>query len=178
MALLAVQYSSAVYTQRCEVSSNTSSSKTWNAKTDSACVPAQLLNHVQLFETPWPAAWQVPLSSQSRILEQVAISFFRDSSQPRNRAHVSCVSSPGRQILSWISYIIWRSSTNLKCGTPCSKLSKTSWSWQQRILPKWAFLAQGSVQRHGSKAHKSNPENTLVIKHKSLRLWPISIFDS
>ena len=97
MALLAVQYSSAVYTQRCEVSSNTSSSKTWNAKTDFACVHAQLLSHVQLFETPWTAAFQVHGIFQSRILEQVAISFFRDSSQPRDRAHVSYT---GRQILS------------------------------------------------------------------------------
>ena len=29
--------------------------------------------------------------SQSRILELVAISFFRESSQPRNQTHISCI---------------------------------------------------------------------------------------
>ena len=39
------------------------------------------------FEAPWTAAHQVPLSmgfSQARILEQVAISFSRGSSQPQD----------------------------------------------------------------------------------------------
>ena len=37
---------------------------------------------------------------QARILESVAISFSRGSSQPGDRTHVSCVSCIGRQILS------------------------------------------------------------------------------
>ena len=37
--------------------------------------------------------------SQSRILEWVAISYARGSSQPRNGTHVSCASCIGRQIL-------------------------------------------------------------------------------
>ena len=39
-----------------------------------------------------------PLSSLARLLEWVAISFSRGSSQPRDRTHVSCVSCIGRQI--------------------------------------------------------------------------------
>ena len=37
--------------------------------------------------------------SQARILERVAISFSRGSSQPREWTHVSCVSCTGRRIL-------------------------------------------------------------------------------
>ena len=36
---------------------------------------------------------------QARLLEQVAISFSRGSSQPRDRTHVSCISCIGRRIL-------------------------------------------------------------------------------
>ena len=45
-------------------------------------------------ETPWTVACQAPLSMgilQARILEWVAISFPRRSSQPRNRTLVSCI---------------------------------------------------------------------------------------
>ena len=50
--------------------------------------------------TPWTIAHQGPPSvhgiSQARILEWVAISFSRGSSQPKDWTHVSCI---GRQIL-------------------------------------------------------------------------------
>ena len=36
---------------------------------------------------------------QARILEWVASSFFRESSQPRDQIHISCVSCTGRWIL-------------------------------------------------------------------------------
>ena len=42
-----------------------------------------MLSRVQLFVTPWTVAHQAPLSMgvlQARILEQVAISYFRGSS--------------------------------------------------------------------------------------------------
>ena len=57
------------------------------------------VNRVQLFATPWTVTHQAPLSmnfSQTRILEWVAVSFSRGSSQPRDLTCVSCV---GRQIL-------------------------------------------------------------------------------
>ena len=65
------------------------------------CVCAQLLSCVQLFAIPWG---NLPGSSvhgilQARILEWVAISYSRGSSQPRDQTHVSCASGIGRQIL-------------------------------------------------------------------------------
>ena len=41
---------------------------------------------------------------QARILEWVAISFFRESSWPMDQTHVSCVSCIGRQILYELSH--------------------------------------------------------------------------
>ena len=44
--------------------------------------------------TPWTVARQVSLSMgfpQARILEWVAMSFSRGSSQSRNQTHVSCI---------------------------------------------------------------------------------------
>ena len=61
-----------------------------------------MLSCVRLFETPWTVAHQVPLSMgffillQGRILEWVAHSSSRGSSQPRDRTHVSCVCCIGR----------------------------------------------------------------------------------
>ena len=60
-----------------------------------------LFSHVQLFATLWTVACQVPLFMgffQARILEWVAISFSRGSSQPRDQTCVSCVSCISRQI--------------------------------------------------------------------------------
>ena len=54
----------------------------------------KLLTRVQLFVTPWTVACQDLLSMgilQARILEWVASSFSRESSQPRNRTQVSCI---------------------------------------------------------------------------------------
>ena len=66
---------------------------------DMLLVRVQLLSHVQLFVTPWTIA--LPSDSvhgvfKARILEWVAISFSRGSSQPRDQTHVSCM---GRWIL-------------------------------------------------------------------------------
>ena len=50
-------------------------------------VPEQSLSCVQLFATPWAIAGQAPPSIeifQARTLEQVAISYSRGFSQPRN----------------------------------------------------------------------------------------------
>ena len=50
------------------------------------------LSRVRLFETPCTVAYQAPLSTrilQAKILEWVAISFSRGSSQPRDRTRVS-----------------------------------------------------------------------------------------
>ena len=62
-------------------------------------VCVQSLSCVQLFTAPWTVAHHTPLSMeffQARILEWVAISFSKGSSQPRDRTFVSYI---GRLIL-------------------------------------------------------------------------------
>ena len=65
-----------------------------------------VLSCIQLFATheQWviksgPPGCSVHGASQARILEWVAISSSRGSSQPRNRTHISSVSCVGRQLL-------------------------------------------------------------------------------
>ena len=59
-------------------------------------------SHAWLFKTLWTVAQQASLSTgilQARILEQVAMPFFRGSSWPRDQMHVSYVSCIGRWVL-------------------------------------------------------------------------------
>ena len=61
-----------------------------------------MLSCVPVFVTPWTVSLQAPLSkgfSRQGILEWVAISSFRGSSQPRDQTHVFYVSCVGRQVL-------------------------------------------------------------------------------
>ena len=44
--------------------------------------------------------------SQPRMLEWVAISYSRGSSQPRDQTHVSCVSCIGRRILDQLCHLL------------------------------------------------------------------------
>ena len=56
------------------------------------CMRVQVLSCVGLFVTPQTVAHQAPLSMGfSRTLEWVAISSSRESSQPRDQTHVSCI---------------------------------------------------------------------------------------
>ena len=53
-------------------------------------------------QIPWTVARQAPLPMErlhARILKWVSMPSFRESSQPRDQAHVSCVSCIGRWIL-------------------------------------------------------------------------------
>ena len=69
-----------------------------------------VLSHVWLFCNPMD--YSLPGSSvcgifQARILEQIAISFSKGSSQPRDRTHVSYASCISRQILyHWVTWKI------------------------------------------------------------------------
>ena len=56
-----------------------------------------VLSHVQLFVTPWTGS-SVYEIFQARILEWVAISYSRGSSQPRDGTLVSCIFCIGRRI--------------------------------------------------------------------------------
>ena len=68
-------------------------------------VCAQSFSPIRLFSTLWTVAHQSIGQSpvhgilQARILERVAISSSRGSSQPRDQTHMSCVSSIARWIL-------------------------------------------------------------------------------
>ena len=83
------------------------------SNTESTKVKVKSLSRVRLFATLWTVAYQAPLSMgfsrqeyssvhgifQARVLEWIAISYFRGSSQSRNLTHVSCIFFIGRQIL-------------------------------------------------------------------------------
>ena len=65
------------------------------------------ISRVQCFSTPMdcsPPGSSVHRISQARILDRVAISFSRGTSQPRDGAPVSCVSCIGRQVLCQLSH--------------------------------------------------------------------------
>ena len=61
--------------------------------------PLIVRGHTQPFATLWTVAHQAPLSMEfprKEYLEWVAISFSRESSQPRDQTHISYVSCIGR----------------------------------------------------------------------------------
>jgi len=65
-------------------------------------IVAKLLSHVRLFATPWTVAYQAPQSMEfSPVLQWVAISFSKGSSQPRDRTQVS--HTAGRHFTVWAS---------------------------------------------------------------------------
>ena len=74
------------------------------------------LSHVQLFATPWTVALSgssVHGIFQARILEWVAISSFRESSQPRDQTQVFCIA--GRFFLTsatWEALLILYTAKN------------------------------------------------------------------
>ena len=72
------------------------------AKTTRAQCCAQSFSRVQLCVTPWAGAHQASFSMrilQARILERVAMSSSKGSSQPRERTQVSC--TVGRFFTIW-----------------------------------------------------------------------------
>ena len=68
-------------------------------------VCAQSLSHVWLLQSRGPSRFPYPWDFQERILEWVAISFFRGSSWPRDRTHLSCVYCIGRGILYHLCHL-------------------------------------------------------------------------
>ena len=78
-----------------------------------------MLSHVWFFATPLHCS--LPGSSvhgifQARILQWVAISFSRGSSQLRDWAHISCISCTGKQFLyhsaTWEAHLAYNESKN------------------------------------------------------------------
>ena len=109
----------------------------------SLCVGAQLLSHVQLFATSSldcsPPGSSVHEIFQAGILEWVAISSSRGSSQPRSQTRVSLGSCIGSQIL--YHRAIWEAlpvvaqvqSLELRSHKLCGTAEK------KRLLPLWSL---------------------------------------
>ena len=75
------------------------------------CVCVQLLSHGWLFATPWTVSQpdsSVHGTFQARILEWIAISYSRGSSQLWDRTCIFCFAYTGRQILNHCT--IWEAS--------------------------------------------------------------------
>ena len=114
---------------------------------------------------------------QARILQRVAISLSRGSSQSRDWTHISCVSGTGRQILyhcaTWeVHYFL---------GMFLSKLHGSTWYflkdvedhiiWSKHVVFEKANLSyvRGSIlqwQEHGLRSKTNLRINLSSIKHK------------
>ena len=99
-------------------------------------------SHVQLFVTLWTVARLLcPWISQVRILEWIAISYFRGSSQPRDQTGISCISSLAGgfftvhttlpPILVLIQLAVTKASSHV------------SWSMTTRLCPIGAWSTMG-----------------------------------
>ena len=114
-----------------------------------SCVCLSHFSHVWLFATLWTVACQAPLSMeilQARILECVAITSSRESSQPRDWASLSYVSCIGRQALYHsLFFFDWCSSNSEDCpytgfmiyGPPTSVSCTPSTFWIYGFLICW-----------------------------------------
>ena len=77
-----------------------------------ACVLCQVLSccHVRPFATPWTVAWQAPLSMgilQVQILDWIATSFSRGSSQPRDQTQVPHIAGGFFTVSATREAIMW-----------------------------------------------------------------------
>ena len=95
-------------------------------------VKVKSLSRVQLFVTLWTVAYQAPTSMgifQARILEWVAISFSRGSSQPRDQTQVFHV--VGRHFIVWATREVLptREGKKKEGGKNEMLASLTQWTW-------------------------------------------------
>ena len=105
------------------------------------CVCVCSFSRVQIFVTPWTAAFQAPLSmgfSRQEYGEWVVFPFSRGSSQSRDWAHISCI---GRQILyHWATKEAMMGLVPLKAEEEtwdlCLSLSPLSamWGYSKKII--------------------------------------------
>ena len=92
---------------------------------------------------------------QARILECVATSFSRGSSQLRNRTHVSCVSCIGRWILYLLSH--WGSPPSSSCLEHSFPAPRRALSHQPSgncLSDDESHLSQGHIPSQGSLVHR------------------------
>ena len=132
---------------------------------DILLVHAQLFSHAQLFVTPWAVV--LPSASvhgvfRARILEWVAISFSRESSQPRDQTHVCCT---GRWVLlplshlgsphvtgGFLSYRFYHLNAMLKWMACVSNQHHPRKSWRDSRVTG-AFRSQAVQQREPESIH-------------------------
>ena len=88
-----------------------------------------------------PPGSSVHVIFQVRILEWVAISYSRVSSQPRDQTHVSCISCFGRQILyhrtSWEALI-----TAQQLVFHCTEVTSFIYSTPYRLMFRMLYILQ------------------------------------
>ena len=116
---------------------------------------AWALSHTCLFVTPWTVAPRLFYGVfQARLLEKVAVSFSRESSQPRDWTCISCISYFGR----WIPYPLshWGNPTPFIENSETSKwiydereqISVCQGLWLVGVTMKWhegTFLGDGNI---------------------------------
>ena len=87
----------------------------------------------------------VPGISQSRILEWVAMSFFRGSSWPRDGIFVSCI---GRQVLAFPNE--WQNLILILCvhGGPCQLSIGQVLTVGIQTVPQWSWNTWVSEKKH------------------------------
>ena len=96
------------------------------------CVCTSMLSHVQILVTLCHKVSSVHGMFQARILEWVAISSSRGSSQPRDWTYVSWVSSIGRQALYELRH----------CGSPSSPVVTDRSAHGGQLWGDWGSCSQ------------------------------------
>ena len=133
--------------------------------------------------TPWTVAHQAPLSmrvSQARILDWVAISFSRGSSQPRDQTPVSYISCTGRQILYHCTTNSAAAKSLQSCLTLCDPIDGSPWGspipgiLQARTL-EWVAIFSSNAWKWKVKVKSLNCVRLLATPwttaHQALRPW-------
>ena len=106
----------------------------WHSQGRGACMGAHLFNRVWLWDL-WivcsPSGCSVHGIFQARILEWVAFSSSRGSSQTRDQTHLSCISCIGRWILyHWATWKPLRKGwPGLICSNPIWFIHSTNIHW-------------------------------------------------
>ena len=104
-------------------------------------VKVKLLSRVQLHCDPMDLTYQAPLSmvfSRQEILEWVAISFSRGSSQPRDWTRVSCIT--GRHFTIWAT----REALNKEGNSDIYYSMNEPWwhyaKWNKTVIKKYCMI--------------------------------------
>ena len=155
------------------------------------CVYVLVTSHVRLFVTPWTVAYQAPFSVhgnlQAKILEWLAISFSRESSQSRDWTWVFCII--GRFFIvsvqfSSVAQLCPILSDSMDCSTPglpvhhwLPELTQIHVHWVGEVFPiplsLQFFPSSGSIQM--SQFFTSGGQSTGVSA--SVSVLPMNIQD-